>query len=129
MQIVLSLHSIVRWLIVMVAVAAAIKFAIGWRRADKFASIDQGLSSAFSGLIDFQVLLGLIYFFWNGLATDIGFPAYRIQHLIVMLIAAVVAHLSFLWKKSEDKLRFRNTLFIVLDTLIIILFGLTRLPH
>ncbi len=129
MQIVLGLHSIMRWLIVIVAIAAAIKFTIGWRRAEKFSPVDQGLTSAFSGLIDFQVLLGLIYFFWNGLATDIGFPAFRIQHMVVMLIAAVVAHLSVLWKKLEDKLRFRNTLFIVVDTLIVILFGLTRLSH
>lgn len=129
MQIVLSLHSLVRWLIILVAVIVAVKFSISWRRADKFSAVDQGLTSAFSGLIDLQVLLGLIYFFWNGLATDIGFPAFRIQHLIVMLIAAGVAHLSVLWKKAEDKLRFRNTLFIVLDTLIIILFGLTRLSR
>jgi len=129
MQLVLNLHSILRWLIILVAVIAAVKFTISWRRADKFSDADQGLTSAFSGLIDLQVVLGLVYFFWNGLETDIGFPAFRIQHLIVMLIAAGVAHLSVLWKKAEDKLRFRNTLFIVLDTFIIILFGLTRLSR
>jgi hypothetical protein len=47
--------------------------------------------------------------------------------MIAMLIAALVAHLSILWKKSEDKLRFRNTMFIVLDTLIIIFFGIALL--
>ena len=57
MQIVLNLHSIVRWLIVLVAVVAIVKFAISWRRADKFSSIDQRLTSAFSGLIDFQAVL------------------------------------------------------------------------
>lgn len=129
MQIVLNLHSILRWLIVLVAVVAIVKFAISWRRADKFSSFDQGLTFAFSGLMDFQVLLGLIYFFWSGLTTDVGFPSFRIQHLGVMLIAAVVAHLAGLWKKAEDTLRFRNTLFILMDTLIIILFGVARLPR
>lgn len=128
MELVLSLHSIVRWLIVVVAAVAIVKFWIGWRRGQTFSSMDRGLSSGFSGLIDLQVVLGFIYFFWNGLATGIGFPSFRIEHMITMLVAAVVAHLAALWKKSEDKLRFRNSLFIVIDTLIIILLGLARLP-
>lgn len=128
MEIVLALHSIVRWLIVLIALVAIVKFAIGWRRGNTFSGMDRGLTSSFSGLIDLQVLLGFIYFFWNGLTSGVGFPSFRIEHMITMLIAAVVAHLSRLWKKSEDGLRFRNSLLIVLDTLIIIFFGIARLP-
>lgn len=128
MDIVLMIHSIVRWLIIMVAVVAVIKFTIGWRRGQTFSGMDRGLTSAFSGLIDAQVLLGFIYFFWNGLSTDAGFPWYRLEHMGFMVAAAIVAHLPALWKKSEDKLRFRNTLFVVLDTLILILIGVARLP-
>lgn len=128
MEIILSLHSIVRWLIFIVAVVAIVKFWIGWRGGQTFSSIDRGLSSGFSGLIDLQVLLGLIYFLWSGLGAGAGFPAFRIEHMVLMLIAAVVAHLAVLWKKSEDKVRFRNSLFIVIDTIIIILLGLARLP-
>ncbi len=128
MGIVLSIHSTLRWLIVIAAAVAAVKFAISWRRGDTFSKFDGILTSAFSGLIDLQVLVGFTYFFWNGLAAGTGFPGYRIEHMITMLVAAVVAHLSAFWKKSEDKLRFRNTLFIVLDTLIIIFFGVARLP-
>jgi len=128
MEIILRIHSIVRWLIVLIAAVAIVKFAIGWRRGDAFAGMDRGLISGFTGLIDLQVVLGFIYFFWNGLASGVGFPSFRIEHMITMLIAAVVAHLSALWKKSEDRLRFRNSLIIVLDTLIIIFFGIARLP-
>jgi hypothetical protein len=90
--------------------------------------MDRGLSSGFNGLMDLQVVLGFIYFFWSGLAASAGFPSYRIEHMVTMLVAAVVAHLAVLWRKSEDKVRFRNSLFIIIDTLIIILFGLARLP-
>jgi hypothetical protein len=128
MEIVLTIHSVVRWLIVIVALVAAVKFGISWRRGDTFSGMDRGLTSAFSGLIDLQVLLGFIYFFWNGLATETGFPSFRIAHMITMLIAAAVAHLTVLWKKAEDKLRFRNSLYIVLDTLIIIVVGVAFLP-
>ena len=128
MEIVLATHSLIRWLIIIVAVVAVVKFGIGWRRGDTFSGLDRGLSIIFSGLIDLQIVIGFIYFFWNGVAAGIGFPSFRIEHMITMLIAAAAAHLPTLWKKSEDKLRFRNSLFIVLDTLIIIFFGIARLP-
>jgi uncharacterized membrane protein YphA (DoxX/SURF4 family) len=128
MEIILSLHSIVRWLIIIVALVAIVKFSIGWRGGQTFSSMDRGLNSGFTGLIDLQVLLGLIYLLWSGLGAGTGFPSFRIEHMVIMLVAAVVAHLGILWKKSDDKIRFRNSLFIIADTLIIIILGLARLP-
>jgi hypothetical protein len=127
MGILLIVHSYLRWLIVIVAVAAAVKFALGWLRGGAFESMDRGLASGFSGLMDLQVVLGLILLVWSGLAGA-GFPAFRIEHTITMIIAAVVAHLHGLWKNADDKLRFRNSLFIILDVLIIVYIGVVRLP-
>ena len=121
------IHSLVRWLIVIVAVVAAVKFALGWLRGGAFESMDRGLASGFSGLMDLQVALGLIYLIWSGVAGE-GFPVFRITHAILMFIAAIVAHLHVLWKNADDKLRFRNSLFIVLDVLIIIFVGVGMLP-
>lgn len=129
MNILLMIHSIVRWLIVIVASITVIKFALGWLRGGAFSGMDRGLASAFSGLIDLQVLLGFIFFFWNGFAAGIGFPLYRIEHMAIMLVAAVVAHLPVRWKNAEDKLRFRNTLFVALDVLILIFIGVSLLPR
>ena len=53
---------------------------------------------------------------------------FRIEHAVTMIIAAVVAHLPVMWKNADDKIRFRNSLFIVLDVLIIIFIGVVRLP-
>ena len=127
MSVLLTIHSFVRWLIVIVAIVAVVKFALGWRRGDAFQSMDRGIASGFSGLIDLQVALGLIYLIWNGLAVE-GFPMFRIEHAVTMIIAAVVAHLPVMWKNADDKIRFRNSLFIVLDVLIIIFIGVVRLP-
>jgi hypothetical protein len=127
MSVLLTIHSFVRWLIVIVAIVAVVKFALGWRRGDAFQSMDRGIASGFSGLIDLQVTLGLIYLIWNGLAVE-GFPMFRIEHAVTMIIAAVVAHLPVMWKNADDKIRFRNSLFIVLDVLIIIFIGVVRLP-
>ena len=127
MQTLLMIHSIVRWLIGVVAAIALVKFAVGWLRGSAFQKMDRGLSSGFSGLIDLQVTLGLILLIWSGLAGA-GFPSFRIEHAVTMIIAAVVAHLPVMWKNAEDKIRFRNSLFIVLDVLIIIYIGVARLP-
>ena len=127
MGILLMIHSILRWLIVIVAVFAIVKFALGWLRGGTFKSMDRGLASGFSGLVDLQVTLGIIYLIWDGIAIT-GFPAFRIEHAITMIIAAVVGHLSARWKNTEDKIRFRNSLFIVIDVLIIIFIGVARLP-
>jgi hypothetical protein len=124
MGILLIVHSTLRWLIVLAAVIAAVKFAVGWLRGGAFAGMDRGLASGFSGLMDLQALLGLILLLFDGK----GFPSFRIEHAITMIIAAVVAHLHVLWKNADDKLRFRNSLFIVLDVLIIVYIGVVRLP-
>ena len=127
MNILLIVHSYLRWLILIVAIVAIVKFALGWRRGGTFESMDRGLASGFSGLMDLQATLGLVYLIWDGIAGK-GFPGFRIEHAITMIIAAVVAHLHVQWKNADDKLRFRNSMLIILDVLVIIFFGIARLP-
>ena len=126
MNILLMLHAIVPVFILLVAVVAIVKFALGWLRGGEFKGMDRGLMSGFSGLMDLQVLLGIIYFLWNGF-TDEGFPAFRIAHGVTMIIAAVVAHLSVRWKKADDKTRFRNSLFVIIAALVLVVVGIAFL--
>jgi len=126
MDTLLTIHSIVRWIIIIVAVIAIIKFAIGWIRSSPFKDMDRGLTSGFSGLMDLQVLLGLIYLIWNGIAVE-GFPAFRIEHGVTMIIAAAVAHLPARFKTLNDKLRFRNSLFAIVVSLILVGIGISFL--
>ena len=127
MNVLLSIHSIIRWLIVVVGLIALVKFALGWLRNGRFAGMDRGLTSGFSGLIDLQTVLGIIFLLWSGLAGA-GFPIYRIEHTTTMLIAAVVAHLPMRWKNAPDKIRFRNTFVVILVTAVLIFAGVMRLP-
>ncbi len=127
MTTVLALHSIIRWAIVAVAIVAIVKFFVGWRRGGEFGKMDRGLTAGFSGLMDLQVLLGFIYFLWNGFAGG-GFPSYRIEHLVTMLIAAAVAHLPARWKSLDNPTRFRRALYVVLGVLAIVFVGVGRLP-
>jgi len=126
MDILLALHSFVRWIIVAVALVAIIKFAIGWAADSLFGSMDRGLASGFAGLMDLQVLLGLIYLIWNGIAAE-GFPAFRIEHAVTMVIAAAVAHLPARFKMLNDKLRFQYSLIAILASLILVFIGISFL--
>ena len=126
MGFVLMLHSILRWIIVVVGLFALVKFLIGWARKSEFAKMDRGLSAGFSGLIDLQVTLGFIVFFWNGLVDGAGFPFYRIEHMITMLVAAVLGHLPTILKKSENK--YAVAFYAVIGALIVIVLGVYRLP-
>lgn len=127
MNILLVAHSWVRWLILLVAVIAIIKFAVGWLRAGIYGGMDRGLMSGFSGLMDLQSTLGIILLLWGGFA-GVGFPMSRILHGLIMIVAAVVAHMSARWKNMDDTTRFRNNLFIIAGSLLLVLIGISILP-
>lgn len=127
MTILFMAHSGLRYLILLVAAIAVVKFALGWLQGGEFKGMDRGLASAFSGLMDLQVTLGLIFLLWDGF-TGRGFPLFRIEHAVVMVIAAVVAHLPMRWKNAESKRRFRNTLFAIIGAILLVIVGLMMLP-
>lgn len=124
MGFVLMLHSIVRWVIVFVGLFALVKFLIGWLRKSEFTKKDRRLSAGFGGLMDLQVTLGLIFFFWSGMS--VGFPMFRIEHMVIMLLAAVSAHLPSFMKKVENK--YAVAFFAVLGALVLVAIGVARLP-
>ena len=126
MDTLLAIHSFVRWIIILVAVIIIVKFAISWAANSLFKAMDRGLTSAFSGLMDLQVTLGLIYLIWNGIAVS-GFPTYRILHGVTMVIAAAVAHLPSRFKNLNDKLRFQYSLFAIVGSLILVGIGISFL--
>jgi hypothetical protein len=127
-----SLHSFVRWLLLLVAVIALVKFALGWWQKKPFAKMDRGLQSGLSGLLDTQWLLGLIYFVVTGLgwlgSPAVGFSRPRLEHFVAMTVAVVVGHLPAAWKNKPDATRFRNNLWVVIAVIILILLGVSVLP-
>ena len=127
MNILFMAHSGLRWLVLLVAAVAIVKFALGWLQGGEFKGMDRGLTSAFSGFMDLQVTLGIIFLLWNGFSST-GFPMYRIEHGFLMILAAVVGHLPARWKNAESKTRFRNTLFTIIGSILLVIVGLTMLP-
>ncbi len=126
--IVLDIHSVVRWLVVVVSLISLVWFALVWLRGTRNEKADRGLMAAFSGLIDLQVTIGLIFILWSGFA-GVGFPRYRIEHAFIMIIAAVVAHLSMRWRNAEMQTRARNNVALIVGVLVIVFIGVSLLPQ
>jgi len=125
MVILLEIHSIMRWIIVAVGFIAIIKFLIGMARKSPFGKMDRGLSSGFSGLMDLQVALGLLYFLITGFG-GVGFPMFRIEHLVTMLLADLVAHAPSMFKRAANK--HAVAFYAILGALILVVIGVYRLP-
>lgn len=123
----ITIHSIVRWAIVIVGVIAFIKFLYGWLAKKSFTTLDTGIMGGFVGLIDMQVLLGVIIFIW-GIIQD-GLVRYRAEHAFTMILALILAHLSRRWREADDTTKFRNYALIIIGVFILIFAGIYVLPQ
>ena len=92
MDFVVGLHSLVRWLVVIAAVIAVIRYVIDLVGQSPDAEMGRKLMMAYTILLDVNVLLGLILLI--GRATGVGqiLPIW-IEHAVTNLIAVVVAHI------------------------------------
>ena len=124
MRFVDSVHWTLPWLILVIGMYAVIRFARGYIRETVFTKTDQRLVAVFSGLMDLQGALGLIFFLVSGL-EGIGFPSNRILHGSFMLVAVVIPHISSRWGASDDQTRHLNNFFGILSSFLIMLVGLS----
>lgn len=110
-EIVLSLHSIVRWLVLFAGILAAIKAIIGWIGNRPWQSLDNQLGLLFTISLDIQVLLGLILYFVLSPRTTNAFSNFGdamgdatarfflVEHSLMMIVALVLAHIG----RSQSK--------------------------
>ncbi len=124
MDIVLLLHSLVRFLLLVVALVGIIftLVALFQRRAP--IKTDQTLGAVFVGVYDLQMLLGLLIILLGGLTQAI--------HPVVMFIGLVVAHgLQAMTRRADGSQALPMRLALYIVPLVVILIGLAsigRLP-
>lgn len=102
----LMIHSVLRWLVVIAAVAAAGRALAGWLDKQPFTKLDDRLGLVFTIVMDVQLLVGLIlYVFLSPLTqsafqnmgaamSDITLRFFAVEHLAVMVVAVVLAHVG-----------------------------------
>ncbi|HFE67220.1 MAG TPA: hypothetical protein ENJ93_08150 [Chloroflexi bacterium] len=122
MEILTTIHGEFRWLVLLAALVAIIKFAIGLIKKQDYTPTDGKIMLAYTILLDIQLLMGLTLLIFGG-----EFDRLHLEHATTMIIAIVVAHLNIIWRKSDDSGKiFRNNLIVVLISLALILMGVIR---
>ena len=117
----LTAHSSIRWLILSLALfGVARSFVSMLSVSGRFTRLDEGVSLAYAGLLDFQFLLGVLLVL-GALTLQETIPW---LHPIIMIPAIVVAHLSRRFAAQPDRTRHQRQLAIYLGGLALIASGL-----
>jgi hypothetical protein len=123
MALLMTIHGELRWLVALAALVVIVKFLFGWLGRREYTSLDRTLLMILTITLDINVLLGLILLFFGG-----GFSGPRLEHATTMLLAAVAAHMTAIWRRSTDSpTKYRNQLLMVLLALALVFLGVVRL--
>ena len=123
MSLLTTIHGELRWLVALAALVVVVKFLIGWLGKRDYTALDRTLLTVLTIALDINVLLGLILLFFFG-----GFSGARLEHATTMLLAAVAAHMTAIWRRSTDSsTKYRNQLLLVLLALALVFMGVIRL--
>ncbi len=110
----LILHSVVRWVVVIAAILAVGAALRGWLGRREWSRLDDRLGLLFTIALDIQVLLGIILYIVSPLIQDVlaNFGAameepqlryFAVTHAVLMIGAAVLVHVGrALVKRQED---------------------------
>ncbi len=117
----LTIHSLVRWLILSLALfGAARSFVSMLSVSARFSRLDVGVSRAYAGVLDFQFLLGMLLVL-GALNLQASVPW---LHPLFMIPAIIVAHLTIRFAALPDRPRHQRQFAIYLGSLALILGGL-----
>lgn len=117
------LHSINRWLIVLITLLALIKFALGYFKKQEFTRTDGRIMSFWTGLLDLQLIMGIILLF------TLPPLRYRLEHGVIMILAVSLAHINRRWRNAEPTIKFRNYALLILVIVLLVGVGVAALPQ
>lgn len=126
MTFLIGLHGGIRYLVVAMTVIALVYFVLALVRRTDNARIDRIVMSIWTGLIDSQLVIGLVLIVWLGTSSG-TWPRYRLEHAGVMILATVAAHAAVAWRKAGAATRARNNLILIAVVLALIFVGVSVL--
>jgi hypothetical protein len=131
-------HALIRWLVLVLAIAIVVDFAIGWISKKKFGRMEELFSLAYMITVDVQLLIGLsLYFFLSPTvrqAFSEGFDMSDAQtrftvleHPLTMILAIAFVHIGrvMVKKAASDESKFKKGL---LWFGLALVFILSRMP-
>ncbi len=119
--VVLWLHSWVRWVVLVVGVILVVRAWWRWLGRKDWEKIDETLRRVFSGVVDLQLLLGLLLFLGLSPATtallekggqalaDPGVRFWTMEHVVPMIVAVILVHVGqmLITRTSDAEARYR----------------------
>lgn len=119
-----QIHSIVRWLVLLAGLAAAVMHAAGLLRRTAYGRNDRVAGAIYAGVLDAQALLGLALLIGLAVVEDDLPPAGRILHAATMFFAVAAAHQTARWREADDARRYRNGLIAYCLSLALVAGGI-----
>ncbi len=119
----LTLHSILRWLVILLALLAIIRAVNGLSFKRGWTGMDNRVGMLFTTLMDTQLLVGIILYFFlspitmtalqnfGGVMGNASIRFFAMEHSVVMLLAVIVAHVgrSMVRRASSATAKHRRT--------------------
>jgi len=134
---ILTLHNITRWIFLVLGIVVLVRSFSGWLKKSEYQNRDKKLSSIFAGVLDLQILLGIILYFtkgWAGVlmnaAGDVMKTAslrfFALEHWLMMIIAAALVHMASakVKKNTDSQKKYRLTAIWFGIALIIVLVSI-----
>jgi uncharacterized membrane protein YozB (DUF420 family) len=135
--IVVNLHSILRWVILLLALLILVRAANGLSFKRGYTQSDSKINMWFTSAIDTQVLLGIILYFTSSLTTTAlqDFSSamknplqmfFGVEHVFAMVLAMIAAHIgrAMIKKGADAPAKHRRTILWVAITIVIILIAI-----
>jgi NADH:ubiquinone oxidoreductase subunit 2 (subunit N) len=137
-SILLSLHSLVRWLVLASLLYAIINSYIGWRRQREFSATDNAVRHWTATIVHIQFMLGIVLYFLSPIVSyfhnnfreavhlrEIRF--FGMEHSLMMVIAVSIISVGSAKakRKSNDQEKFKT---IALWFFIGLLFIMSSIP-
>ncbi len=119
----LTLHSTVRWLVVLVTIIALLNNLLGWVQNKEYGSRDGRIMGFFVGVLDLQLILGMILLFTS------EWTRFRLEHGVTLILTVSLAHIYGRWRDKEDKIKFRNNTLLIGMVMALIFSAVAALPQ
>ncbi len=117
---VLDAHNVVRWLVVIAGVVAAVRAWRGWMSRATWKEADLNTGRAFVNVISLQFVLGLVLYAVSPLVRQgmadmgtamrtTGIRYFMVEHVVMMLVSIALAHIGLakVKKATTDSARFQ----------------------
>jgi heme/copper-type cytochrome/quinol oxidase subunit 2 len=127
-----SAHSGLRWLVLVFLLAAIVNGLMKWQAKAEAKKMDKTISLLGLMFTHIQIVIGLVLYFMSpkvnfneGWMKDSMSRFYGMEHILMMIIAAVVITIGYSKaKRQEAPKKFKTTFIFYLIGLLIILAGI-----